>query len=321
MPALGRCVPHLASVTWFWLAAGLPAQEIMPTEVLRGRVVTPEGRPVANAAFEVRRRAISFTCLDLDFLRATRVVRRARTAKDGTFAVHLPLGLACELHLDVAPYARVRLDPVFCGDDLRIALQPAATLEGQVRVQGIGRPCAGARVDVFDPNGYGNRVRTTTDARGAFRIARLSPARYTVRVAPVDATQTFQLVGLRAGQTVRVELESEPGKLLAGVLTDADSGRPVAGAEIGEGWAYSKTVSTDARGRFAMHGFGSRGYVGVYFRAPGYASSQLRHPRDPRMAVPIGEQRHPPLPLDTRDLHLELRRGHRLVGRVLRPDG
>src|SRR5690606_2247303 len=174
---------------------------------------------------------------------------------------------------------------------------------------------------VFEPNAYGNRARTTTDARGTFRIERLSPAKDSVRVPPGAATQTYGSVEVRAGQTVDVELEVEPGNAHAGVLTDADSGRPIGGAEIGEGWTFSKSVRTGARGRFAMHGFGSRGHPTLHFRAPGYARSQLWHPRLLAMPAPRDEKRPAAIPADTRNLQLTLRRDHRLIGRVLRPDG
>ena len=97
----------------------ITAQEIRITALLRGTVVTPSGKPLAGVTLDFRRRLVeNYNCLDLDYARRSRSVRRTRTAKDGSFAVHLPRGLACQLHVDVPGYAKRERRNVFGGYEL-----------------------------------------------------------------------------------------------------------------------------------------------------------------------------------------------------------
>ena len=110
------------------------------------------------------------------------------------------------------------------------------------------RPAARAATSiwsVFSARGMGNYASTT----GAQDLA------------PIEDFSTPPAAG-------------EPRGAIAGQVTDADSGRPLAGATVTVGGVASGpdalTAVTDAGGRYAIAGVPGRSYPSIVFRAKGY---------------------------------------------------
>jgi protocatechuate 3,4-dioxygenase beta subunit len=76
--------------------------------------------------------------------------------------------------------------------------------------------------------------------------------------------------------------------VVLGRVTDAKSGAPIPGAEVGEGWVFNKVTRADANGAYELHGFGSSGSYEVHARAKGYGTkgrTKLPEPVDGAIAL------------------------------------
>jgi hypothetical protein len=87
---------------------------------------------------------------------------------------------------------------------------PVEAIEGRVRGGGEGAPLEEAWVEVLD---LGDRVvrRTVTDSVGDFRVELPAPGRWRLRVSRRDfVAAVTEVIGVREGETMRVELSLEP---------------------------------------------------------------------------------------------------------------
>ena len=170
---------------------------LVPAAGLRGDVVGPDGRPMANGLVFVR------TAVD-QLLAAI-----APTDADGRFAVEgLPAGV--DLDVQVAD-PRGRLTVV-----VRVALKP-----GEVRSLSLGRTDAASVVGVVRRRGAAlarslvsldgpqGRTQQWTGADGAFRFDALEPSEYEVFVsAPSDSSLSWtRRVTVAEGRPTRVEID------------------------------------------------------------------------------------------------------------------
>jgi hypothetical protein len=122
-----------------------------------------------------------------------------------------------------------------------VVLFPEARIEGAV-IEAVGAPIAGAVVAANQrPN------RTTTGADGRFVLAGLAPGRVSVTVRlPGASSWPTATAAVGPGETGRdLVLIAEPFRRIAGVVLDADSSQPVAGARV-------SGAITGAGGRFVL---------------------------------------------------------------------
>lgn len=257
------------------LAAALTAQEPQPRDVLRGTVTDASGQPQAGVTVEVRRNeAQGFNCLDLALAHTTKQVQKLRTGRNGTFAAQLPRGVPFDLHVDDGVHAPIRLREVYAGEDIALQLVAAARVAAKLLDQ-RGQPCAGGAIEAWD----GRHVRWldgAIDAAGRFESDRLPPGPMTFDIAPATAMHPEWLkLTLEAGVTTPIELVLDPGCVLSGRVVDRGSGKPIAGARVGEGWTMKKFAVTDADGRYEMRGYGASGYGEVRVTAETFGA-QLR---------------------------------------------
>jgi hypothetical protein len=109
-----------------------------------------------------------------------------------------------------------------------VVLFPEARIEGAV-IEADGAPIAGAVVLANQrPN------RTATGAHGRFVLAGLAPGRVSVEVRlPGASSWLMASAPVGPGETRRdLVLAAEPFRRIAGVVVDADSRQPVAGARV-----------------------------------------------------------------------------------------
>lgn len=191
------------------------------------------------------------------------VPRGVHTNAEGAFSLKgLPKGrhVVMAVHPDYLSSPSVPFLLQGTKDDLRLLLDPAASVEGVVR-DASGEPVAGAQVALFrdfsdDPTGGSQRVfrggfgqerlRTHADAQGRFRLAGLQEGLYRVRVRGPGAPELQQwlVAGIGLGQNkasgrrlrigrgeaLRIDLTLDVLAGVEGVVLRG--GRPVPGAVI-----------------------------------------------------------------------------------------
>ncbi len=137
---------------------------------------------------------------------------------------------------------------VLLGSPLPAVAEGPATVTGRV-VDEKGQPIAGARVAISQDGGP---VRdATSDPDGTFAITALLPGRHRFRAESSEwSTESGNVV---APGTLEVRLKR--GVTLKGDVVD-DSGAPLSidVFAVSQGNADAKSMSTEASGRFALHG-------------------------------------------------------------------
>jgi protocatechuate 3,4-dioxygenase beta subunit len=248
--------------------------------VLRGRVLAPDGEPREGARVEVLRRpGASFQDLDLEL--AAEVIRVAEdaTGADGGFAFELPLDREFELAVRAEGHPVERVTACRAGDEVVVRLRHGALLFGRVARAADHVPVAGALVRLRpDPEhggaSTGERRETRTDVAGAYRLEELAPGSWSIEVVPPrDAAPRATELELAEGEALRHDVAVEPGAVVRGRVTDAVTGRPIEGAEVGETWTFRKSVRTDAHGEYVLEGL-SPFVLDLEVRAEGYGRTE-----------------------------------------------
>jgi hypothetical protein len=122
-----------------------------------------------------------------------------------------------------------------------VVLFPEARIEGAV-IEADGAPIAGAVVSASQP-----RNRAATGADGRFVLVGLGPGWVSIEARlPGASSWPTATVAVGPGETRRdLLLAAEPFRRIAGVIVDADSSQPVAGARL-------SGAITGADGRFVL---------------------------------------------------------------------
>ncbi|MBT3291139.1 MAG: carboxypeptidase regulatory-like domain-containing protein, partial [Victivallales bacterium] len=245
---------------------------------VRGKVLSPDGRPLPGATVRYTRRG---------------AVAMVETDQEGEFLLRCRRPGANWLVVQHDSYAPVeqRLDVPAEGAETVIRLEPPRRLDGRV-VDLDGKPVKGARIRVDQWRRLSLLSwHATTDRQGAFswaaapadtvylhveRHGHLELSRYPVRATDQENTVVFP-----------------PMLRIAGKVTDAKSGRPLAGCQIGwgtvpGGWQSAEegqpewrrqTRKTNARGRFeAIIGHAQYGHQVVLKVEKGGYAPVLSHP-------------------------------------------
>ena len=277
--------------------------------LLSGRVVDDLlGKPLAGARVAITFRLHGeYSNLDLTHARSSRPVAEIESDAAGRFEVAVPEAVPLDVEVTARGYATVRRGHLFAGDDVLLRLGPAAILEGSLTRASDGGAVEGALVRGWD-EGRVELFRARTGPAGTFQFGGLQPGVVTVAITPMAvAAPPWKKVELRAGARSRLDLVLESGVRIHGVVRDGE-GRPIAGAEIGEGWVFRKSVFTNAFGEYELLGFGGPGVYDVHVRAAGFGGDSHEFPHD---AMPEEDTR----------LDFALERGRSAVGRVVDPEG
>ena len=194
----------------------------------------------------------------------------------------------------------------------------ARALVGRVVARADGRSIEGAVVTSHVTGALGDETATTTtDVRGAFRVA-VPGESATLRIAapgfaPVErfgvVPEKAQLVRLSPAPRLVGRVVNEEGAPVAGVTVRTRAGGGAMARVVGE-------TTSDADGRFALEGL-PIGVVRVEARGRGwvpYAPPSVSVPRDRSRQVPLEPGR-------TSDVTLIVMRGVEVRGRVLDADG
>ena len=255
------------------LAAGRDA-------VLRGRVVSDVlGAPLPGATVVIRRRMNSeFHIPDTQERNARQPVVTVVTDDEGRFEVAVPTAVPLDVEASASDHATARRDHLFAGDDVELRLRAAAILEGVLTLASDGSAVEGALVLGKDSRRV-EQCRTHTDISGRFLFKDLQPGLFILQITPRDAAPPpSKTIELREGERTWLELALDDGVRIHGTVSDSYGG-PIAGAEIGLGASFKRSVFTDAHGMYEMFGLGGakrRDLGDPRVRAEGYGNEGKR---------------------------------------------
>jgi RNA polymerase sigma factor (sigma-70 family) len=281
---------------------------------LRGKVTDSSGRPLRGVRIDVRQfEGRGFELLSARPELAVESLAASITSDErGEFRVRLPPARPFDLCASLAGYADRRLPGRFAGEDVTVVLTAGVTIFGRVTRTTDSAPCAGASIragpGMIRMDGEPQFV-AQTDESGAYRLEGLPPGELSLAVDSSGEIGSFGVVVVASeGAAIERNFALVPGVLATGVVTDAATGLPIAGAEVDSGKRASLGIArTDADGRYALRGIecGSGRIASLRASAPGFAVLHRQVEATPSE----------PLRVD-----FELRAGRSASGRVIGPD-
>src|SRR5439155_5593504 len=182
--------------------------------------------------------------------------------------VNTPGALKLSLTTTTAGFQFIGTDGAV-GDEGNIPCQGSGTLTGTVTDAGSGSPIAAATVSYSGtgPTGPVNGT-ATTDGAGHYSVAGIAVSAYTLTTQAngYQSQSATATVGGGSTTTQNFALTSQ-GTTLTGTVTDASSGRPIAGASVAAGTA---SATTDSSGAYTISGLAPGDYTATA-SANGYA--------------------------------------------------
>ncbi len=257
---------HPAAEETVEVARGVPVPEVtivLPDAVfVEGRVVDGEGRPVPGA---------------LVFEEYAWDAHRVRADDEGGFRIPLRNGEIANLRTEKPGYIEEEMVPAFAGGDVQLTLKRAAGIQGRI-LAADGTPPP-PRLDV----GFGG-AWARVGADGSFRLGPLCPGAGELRVGykvlltvygpafdPLLPFGEFPLKlapgEMREGAVFRLP----PHVTAEGYVTDAETGEPIAGAEI-----LRAVAGTDGGFSLPLPAKWHQKKITVGAWAPGYEQGKLR---------------------------------------------
>lgn len=251
---------------------------LAPAIRVSGRVLSPGGTPVSRVEVVLAEPvpdlqgpdvAGGLAFLDLDVF--SEKARRAETDEEGRFALEAFATGSYELVLRAAaqPELRERVEVEAPAVDLGdIVLSRGDEIAGAV-VSPDGLPVPGAEVWVPKPSRGGedpesralsvlgagpssSLARAKTDGGGAFRLAGLASGLYEVAVL-AEGHPGRVVEGIATGDR-NVAIALECGLSARGLVVDAETGEPLAGARVDVPWDPAPAQTTGEDGRFELVG-------------------------------------------------------------------
>ncbi len=218
------------------------AAATVPSRTIRGRVVDPRDNPVADVELKLVSDDDSFG--SRGGLAHAREAGIARSGTDGSFAFTGSLEASDYAILaKKTGYALLDESPVKPGDVLTLRLDRPRQVEGLV-VDELGKPVASASIHWFGVLGRSTiDLEATSDAAGRFALlgfpAQLEAGenrRGELGMLQVEATGyaplLYEMKQDDSGANVDLTLVVHHGASVIGVVVDAGTGKPIAGADV-----------------------------------------------------------------------------------------
>ena len=250
--------------------------KLLPAATLVGRVLGPDDSPVAGAIVTIQDEMAMFHAM------MGGQAPTAVTDAEGKFTLGgLRPGEMIPVMAARRDFGRSKILSVKPGLPFVIRLSPPLRLKGVV-VNEAGQPVAGARVTVEDPSGlhvtrFTGQVRPgVTDARGRFMIRNAppgalevtwdhrdyAPQRRRIDLAPGTSEHDLGRAVLSRGRGIEGEVVDEAGNPVRNVAVHVSHENqapwdepelPADGTVLAPGRQFNQGT-TDAKGRFAIHG-------------------------------------------------------------------
>ena len=258
-------------------------QAVSPLNLLRGRAVNASGDPIANAEIEIRRdRLREFDVLDLKHAAKGQAFGITTSDAEGFFNFEVDQGKAYDLIASRDGLARTLHANARAGQFVTLTLNEAASFTGRV-LRPDGSLVTSALVRGRWLESRLPAFEGRTDEEGRFRFGDLEEGRVRVQIVPRrDASLWGREVHLVPGQRSERDFVVQTGYLITGYVTDSTTGAPIEGAVVGEGWTYTKSVTTDKDGHYRLVGFTDVGVHEIHAHAPGYGGTSHDLPRSGR---------------------------------------
>jgi protocatechuate 3,4-dioxygenase beta subunit len=239
--------------------------------VITGRVVGPDGEPLADASVRANLTASAEPLTEVrPGSQTQRGLRwaRTRTDQDGKFELVGLLAGKFRVTANSSGLVRGQQEADTGGPPIELRLVEGASLEG--RVTHGGEPVVGVSVTARRNNDWLDHAMT--DGAGNFRLDELPPGEsFTLQFQHAEY-RTLQLQNVRAGGARR-DYQLEAGGVIAGVVVD-EAGAPVVGVTVNlnsltriaaadgvaRGVQDSKNTQSGARGHFRIAGLTAEGY-------------------------------------------------------------
>lgn len=159
-------------------------------------------------------------------------------------------------------------------------------------------------LEVRAEEGYVALARARTDAAGTVRFAGLRPGKVYVNVLGAAFQGQFVSTVLVPAEEKRLEIPVVRGAVTRGIVRDASTGHPIAGAVVSRDPGWLSCVRTDANGRFELASIHSAAGLRYWVQARGWAPAQGE--------VAFGA---------SAEVEIRLSRGAVVTGRVLGANG
>jgi protocatechuate 3,4-dioxygenase beta subunit len=258
---------------------------------LAGVVQDGSDRPIAGATIEVLLPpSREFSVLDLDRAHQADPLAELESDRAGRFAIRLERGRPVDLKVSADGFASRWVTNRYAGERLVVVLDQGCTLTGRLTRAADGTPVENVKLRTFRYGGPSTVSYTTTsDADGRYRFDELPADDMMLEVTPArERSPGWIHLEFGADHVLVKDFALEREIVVRGRVTDAKSGAPIPGAEVGEGWVFNKVTRADANGAYELHGFGSSGSYEVHARAKGYGTkgrTKLPEPVDGAIAL------------------------------------
>ena len=255
------------------------APGLRPGELV-GRVLDPAGRPLPGVHVALERRiAGQLELLDPDAARATEPAGETTTDAQGEFRFVLERGVPVLVRARGAGALEAVAAERYAGQRVELVLAPASLVHGRILRERDGAPVEGACVTVSRLGGPPALSRSTQSAADGGYELRFPFAEDALLEVLPRAERSPAPVRLELGPdgTLRLDVLVPEGILATGRVTNAESGAPIAGASVGEGWRSRRWATTDAAGEYRLSVLGDPSTSELLARAPGHAQARLAH--------------------------------------------
>jgi protocatechuate 3,4-dioxygenase beta subunit len=250
-----------------------------PLLALRGRVVNAAREPIEGAALEVlRSEADSFQNLDTELGKLVATLAEGVSDPEGRFRIEIEERGVLRLKASHPAFAERTVRELRAGyddaDEYEIVLQRGATVRGRVLRARDKSAVANAVVSATVPPRSFER-ETHTDSNGHFVLTGIPAGSFQLGATPAvgDACPGPIACEVLPDEILERDIELPLGVLVHGRITDAITGAPIVGAEVGESWTLVRSVRTDAEGRYRFPEL-SKNYGGVTVLAAGYGRAE-----------------------------------------------
>jgi RNA polymerase sigma factor (sigma-70 family) len=334
------------------MAISLPREQ-----VLHGRLIDLQGQPATGVQLvvaRVRNKTPARGAEQIDFRTPPMGLapwpRPVTTDKQGRFALHgIGRGQVVTLEVRDDRFARQHLELGAAdrhrSEDAPIPLAPPRLITGLVVRADTGVPVANTRVAVWasqaEPRRSLGEVAGWTDGQGRFQINPFPGTSFGVTAFAPEGEPYLNphktLVWPKGAVRQEIEIALPRGVLVRGTITEAASGKPVAGATVDfEPYSFSSPdvqfvgvwATSGPDGAFRLAVPPVPGHLLVNGPVPDYILQAVGE-NDLRFGRPGGPPRywHAVLALDlkpedkTKDMRVTLRRGVTLTGLLIGPDG